>query len=178
MTKPMTFSLFFASALFTANLSIAQNEGSGDEGQHTVPGQETQAAEKQVEQNEAYEQGNGGDDDAFPITLEIRAGEDDSYGEVSLDEESFDDFLVAILISQSDATMDINDDQFLSQAQLLALTAGKGSSAGMNLPGGLEGLGDEVWVQVVVLDDQGELHAGPIQKLSETISEGTEGGDA
>ncbi len=178
MTKPMTFSLSIAAALMTANLSFAQNEGYGDEGQHTVPGQKTQQPAHQGAPNETYEQSSG-DDEAFPVKLEIKAGENESYGEVSLDETSYDNFLVAILISSTDGTMDINDDQFLSHASLLALTAGKGSSAGMNLPGGMAELGEELWIQAVVLDDQGEVHAGPIKKLSEVIAEESGGeGDA
>ena len=151
MNKPMTISsLFLASALFSANFCYAEGDEHSPVDNSSMPSNEQPAQGPKGEENDAYKPGNSGDDQAFPITIEITVGDDESYGEVTLDETSFDNFLVALLVSQSDDTMGIGDNQFLMGARLLALTAGTGSSAGMNLPGGIKGLADELWIQVTL----------------------------
>ena len=185
MNTPMTFSLFLASALLTTNLSFAQNGAQGDEDQNVALGQSQQQTQQKAQQRARKEQpqeqeappipegnegtGDEGQNGFFAVSLQITAGDAESYGEVTLDETSFDNFLVALLVSQSDDTMGIGDNQFLMGARLLALTAGTGSSAGMNLPGGIKGLADELWIQVVLLDDQGHIQAGPVKKLGDAI---------
>ncbi len=183
MNKPNTFSLLLASALLTANLSVAQSESNGDEGQHAMnkPGQQTQQSQNQQapqqdakpipENNEGS--GDEGQSQAFPVRLRIRAGENEAYAEVSLDEQSYTAFYAAIVVSKSDATGDINDQQFLRDGQLAALSAGSGSSSGMNLPAGMS---EELYVQVLILDDKGQLWAGPVKRLGDLMDE--EAGDA
>ncbi len=175
MNKPTTFSLFLASALLTSSLSFAQDEGTGDEGQNTVPGQQSQQPAPKGEPNEGQEPGKNGDDDAFPVTLEIKVSEDEAYAQVSLDEESFKSFFAAIVIAKSDATGDINDQQFLSAGQLAALVAGSGNKAEMSMP---QGLSEDLYAQVWILDDEGQLWAGPVKKLSELTTEESGKGDS
>ncbi|MHC5062716.1 MAG: hypothetical protein ACYTG5_01930 [Planctomycetota bacterium] len=103
----------------------------------------------------------------------MRTSENEAYAEVSLDEESFDDFLVAIVVSKSDATGDINDQQFLTQGQIAALGSGSGNSAEMAMP---QGLSEDLYAQVWILDDEGQLWAGPVMRMGDAIADaGSEG---
>ena len=81
---------------------------------------------------------------------------------------AFGYFCVAILVSKTDATTDINDQEYLTHGQLAALGAGSGSSAEMSLPGGLN---EELYMQVLILDDEGRLWAGPIMRMGEAIAD-------
>ncbi|MHC5062717.1 MAG: hypothetical protein ACYTG5_01935 [Planctomycetota bacterium] len=147
------------------------NQPSAPAQQSQSEGEPQQDAQPIPENNEGS--GDEGQNDAFAVSLRIKGDENEAYAEVSLDEVSYTGFFAAIMISNTDATTDINDQQFLTQGQLAALAAGTGNSAELPMPSGMS---EDAYAQVLILDDQGQLWAGPVKRLGDLMDE--EAGDA
>ena len=205
MNKPMTISsLFFANAFFCASLCVAQAETAATADQDRMPNQQQEASGGSSPQDsQPGDQGGPSDPEAVsargsqndrdvPLQEEdplndpddvagprLRVQEQDGYlsAQITLrDEEA--GFIAAVLVSTSESFMDINGESVLRGGKLVALGLGSGSIFETPLPGALSNLSEELYMQALILDEEGQLHIGPITRLSEQLQKAEQQSDA
>lgn len=194
MNKPMTVSsLLLANAFLCASLCVAQTDSSEPQDQSSMPSQEqgsepgepgspsdpeaeapqgSQEVEPQAEENPLSDP-----DHAEGPRLGVQRQDGYLNAEVTLQDEEAG-FIVAILVSTSESYMDIRGEAVLRDGKLVAFGLGSGSSFEAPLPAELDNLSVELYLQALILDQDGQLHIGPITRLSELLQESQQQADA